>query len=68
MYYFYLAPKDYRKIFFILKDQNFKKGLTLGEYYIRNYEHLIPDDVEIFEYDLEERTVKLLKERNGIIL
>jgi hypothetical protein len=66
MYYFHLAPKDYRKIFFILKDENIKKQLTLGEYYIRTYKHLIPDDVEILEYDIEGSTVNTLKDRNGV--
>lgn len=66
MYYFHLAPKDYRKIFFILRDENIKKQLTLGEYYIRTYKHLIPDDVEILEYDLICHTVNRLKDRNGI--
>jgi hypothetical protein len=60
MYYFYLAPRDYRKIFFILKDINVKKEITLGEYYVRAYKHLIPSDVEIIEYDIENHTVKSL--------
>ena len=51
MYYFHLAPVGYRKIFFILRDFNTKKNETLGEYYIRNHGHLIPNDVEFFEFD-----------------
>jgi hypothetical protein len=35
MYYFHLAPSDYRKIFFILKDVCENREETLGEYYIR---------------------------------
>ena len=51
MYYFYLAPKKFRKILFVLRDFSNKRGETLAEYYIRNHGHLIPDDVEIIEYD-----------------
>jgi hypothetical protein len=51
MYYFQLAPKDYRKIFFVLRDYSAKRKETLAEYYVRNYGHLIPSGVEILEYD-----------------
>lgn len=51
MYYFYSAPKDYRKIFMELKDYSSKKHETLAEYYIRTHSHLIPKDVEIWEFD-----------------
>jgi hypothetical protein len=50
MYYFFLAPSDYRKILFVLKDE--KDGRTLAHYYISRHRELIPDDVEIWEYDL----------------
>ncbi|MER2189626.1 MAG: hypothetical protein ABS951_01615 [Solibacillus sp.] len=60
MYYFYLAPNEYRKVFFILKDVNIKRNETLGEYYIRIYQHLIPENVEILEYDEENGVVRRL--------
>ena len=60
MYYFYLAPNGYRKIFFILRDFSIKRNETLGEYYVRTYKHLIPEDVEIMEYDSIGMTVKTL--------
>lgn len=60
MYYFYLAPEEYRKIFFILKDYNDKRGETLGEYYLRTYGHLISVDVEIMEYDDKDCKVRIL--------
>jgi hypothetical protein len=63
MYYFSLAPKDYRKVFFILKDYSIKRNETLGEYYIRTYKHLIPDDVEIMEYDMVGQSVRTINER-----
>lgn len=51
MYYFLAAPDDFRKILFVLRDFSDKRGETLAEYYIRTYAHLIPDSVEIWEYD-----------------
>jgi len=61
MYYFHIAPSDYRKVFFILRDYSEKRKETLGEYYIRTYGHLIPDDVEIMEFNEETNTVFMLK-------
>lgn len=58
MFYFYLAPKNFRKIFFILKDVSDQRGESLGEYYIRRYSHLIPNDVEIIEYDIISDSVQ----------
>lgn len=60
MYYFYSAPKNYRKIFFVLKDFSVKKQETLAQYYIRTYKHLIPSDVEIWEYDEIRRKAEQL--------
>ncbi|MCA8114956.1 hypothetical protein [Burkholderia cepacia] len=51
MYYFSLAPTDYRKVMFVLRDECSKRGLTLATYYLKNYDHLIPPDVEFWEYD-----------------
>jgi hypothetical protein len=48
MYYFHVAPKQYRKIFFVLK--HMRKEVSLAAYYLANYYHLIPEDVEIWEY------------------
>ncbi|MFJ7971340.1 hypothetical protein [Psychrobacillus sp. NPDC096389] len=60
MYYFLLAPAEYRKVFFILRDYSVKRKETLGEYYLRTYKHLIPEDVEIVEYDEIELTVRII--------
>lgn len=60
MYYFHLAPEEYRKVLFILRDYSEKRGETLGGYYIRVYGHLIPEDVEIMEYDEAESTVRVI--------
>lgn len=51
MYYFLSAPKHYRKIMFVLRDYSQKRQETLAEYYIRTYRHLVPGDVEFWEYD-----------------
>jgi hypothetical protein len=51
MYYFYLAPKKYKKIFFVERDYSEKYGVTLLEYYIDKYYHLIPQDVDLYDYD-----------------
>ncbi|MGR6500609.1 hypothetical protein [Shewanella sp. Koi 1] len=51
MYYFLAAPQDFRKIMFVLRDFSSKRNETLAEYYIRTYTHLIPEGVEIWEYD-----------------
>ena len=49
MYYFVATPPHFRKILFVLKDS--LNGETLAEYYIRRYSHLIPADVELWEFD-----------------
>lgn len=51
MYYFQLAPREYRKIMFVLKASCRRRGITLATYYLNTYPHLIPDDVEFWEFD-----------------
>ena len=51
MYYFLIAPTGFRKILFVLRDVSERRQETLAEYYIRTYRHLIPGDVEIWEFD-----------------
>jgi hypothetical protein len=51
MFFFHVAPRDYRKILFVQKDFSIKRNETLGHYYIRTNYHLIPADVEIWEFD-----------------
>jgi hypothetical protein len=53
MYYFHLAPENFRKILFVLKDHDHRRGITLANYYLKNYGHLIPQKVEIWEYDVQ---------------
>jgi hypothetical protein len=61
MYYFYASPKGYRKVFFVLKDFSEKHRETLAAYYLRTYEHLIPCDVEFWEYDTDKKTAERLR-------
>lgn len=51
MYYFHLAPADYRKILFVLHDRREAVGESLLAYYKRTYSHMIPDGVEFMEWD-----------------
>ena len=51
LYYFLLAPKEYRKIL-VLKKSRVKNGETVLDYFIRLNYHLIPQDVEIFENEI----------------
>jgi hypothetical protein len=53
MYYFHIAPKQYRKIFFVLK--HLRRNKSLASYYLDNYGHLVPDDVEIWEFCTTEQ-------------
>lgn len=51
MYYFYLSPREYRKILFVLHDKRAANGESLLSYYKRTYYHLIPKEVEFLEWD-----------------
>jgi len=58
MYYFCLAPNHFRKVLFVLRDYSKKRGESLAEYYVRNYGHLIPEGVEIQEFDESAKAVR----------
>jgi hypothetical protein len=64
MYYFYLAPSRYKKIFFVEMDYSEKRGKTLLEYYIDNYYNLIPKDVLLYDYDGENKRCKIYTHDN----
>jgi hypothetical protein len=61
MYYFQVTPLGYRKIMFVLRDYSEKRNEILAEYYIRTYSHLIPSDVELWEYDESTMSAMRLK-------
>lgn len=60
MYYFFLSPSNFKKIFFILRDYSKKKKETLGAYYLRRYSHLVPLGVKFYEYNEKNNEVKIL--------
>lgn len=59
MLFFMLTPKDYTKILFVKKSTHDNKKETLAGYYFRTYSHLIPENVEIWEYDTESEILKI---------
>lgn len=59
MYYFTIAPPGFRKIFFVLSDRS-KKGFTLAEYYLSRYQHLVPKEVEFWEFEQTTMTYRVL--------
>lgn len=61
MYFFYAAPSGYRKVFFVLKDWSPKKQGRLASYYVQTKEHLIPKDVEVWEFDDLDNNAKRIK-------
>jgi hypothetical protein len=61
MYYFSLAPNRFRKIFFVLK--NVRRHESLAEYYVRLNQHLIPADVEVWEYCADTDGVAIIHDR-----
>lgn len=61
MFLFLATPAYYRKILFVLRDFSHEKNMTLAEYYIQTNSHLIPGDVEIWEFDEVTRLAKRIK-------
>ena len=43
----------------MLRDFNEERGETLAQYYVRNYGHIIPDDIEVLEYDGDRSNKRL---------
>ena len=66
MYCLSLLPKGYQKIFVMQKCFSKKRNLTLCEYYIKNKNHLIPQDLLIYEFDCDSG--KLLVKKQAIIM
>jgi hypothetical protein len=51
MFYFHIAPNNYRKVLFVLRDVHPQRNESLAEYYVRSHSHLIPSGVSIIEFD-----------------
>ena len=60
MLYFMAAPQSRRKMLFIRKTEGrtMTSDETLGEYFVRLYGHLIPEDVEVHELDDNDLSVR----------
>jgi len=61
MFFFYVAPPGYRKLLIVSRDLNSKTEETLAEYYVRINSHLIPEDVEVWEYDESNKEMRRIK-------
>jgi hypothetical protein len=61
MYYFAVSPLGFRKIFFVLRDFSEQRGQSLAEHYLSRFLHLVPEDVEIWEYDEDSQSVRVLE-------
>ena len=51
MFYFHMAPPDYRKIFFVERSVRSGRNETLLGYFLRTQAHMIPPEVEFWELD-----------------
>ncbi|SOH95228.1 hypothetical protein SAMN06273572_108102 [Monaibacterium marinum] len=51
MFYFHMAPLDYRKIFFAERSYRMGYEESLLSYFRRTQAHMIPHDVEFWELD-----------------
>jgi hypothetical protein len=60
MLYFLAAPKDYRKVLFVLRDICLRRNVSLLSYYLRTYAHLVPPGVEFMEFDPATKVVTLV--------
>jgi hypothetical protein len=49
MYYFHVAPAEFRKILFVFRHE--RAGQSLAAYYLRTHGHLVPNGVEVWELD-----------------
>lgn len=61
MYYFLLAPANFRKILFVLEARHPRQSKSLAEYYVHINGHLIPRDVSILEYNPTTLTGRYVK-------
>lgn len=51
MFYFHMAPRDYRKIFVVERSVHLERNESLLNYFLRTHDHLTPPDVEFWELD-----------------
>ena len=60
--YFLAAPSGIRKMLFMSATSKVGKRnpATLAETYVRRFGHLIPNDVEVYEFNLSDLSVKCI--------
>ena len=54
MFYFHMAPQDYRKLFVVERSVRLGRPESLLTYFLRTQAHMIPPDVEFWELDCDE--------------
>ena len=57
MFYFHMAPPDYRKIFIVERSVRPGRPESLLAYFLRTQAHMIPPDVEFWELNDDELIV-----------
>ena len=57
MFYFHMAPRNYRKIFFVERSVRLSRSESLLSYFLRTHAHMIPPDVEFWELNGDELAV-----------
>ncbi len=62
MFYFHMAPTDYRKIFFVERSVRPGREETLLGYFRRTQAHMIPYDVEFWELDRDSDQLVIHKD------
>lgn len=62
MFYFHMAPSDYRKIFFVEQSLRAGREETLLRYFRRTQAHMVPHDVEFWELDRDSDRIMILEE------
>ncbi|HSC18817.1 MAG TPA: hypothetical protein VLC74_07875 [Rhizomicrobium sp.] len=58
MLLFSVSPPEFRKILFVLK--HMRKSVSLASHYISTQGHLIGPGIEIWEFDLDQKTAERL--------
>lgn len=62
MFYFHMAPGNYRKIFLVERSIRLGRQETLLEYFRRTQAHMIPSDVEFWELHPDTDTLKIYED------
>ncbi|WP_176695102.1 MULTISPECIES: hypothetical protein [Paracoccus] len=62
MFYFHMAPPQYRKIFFVERSLRLGRDESLLAYFRRTQAHMIPADVELWELDRDSDTLLIYED------